>query len=142
MAEAQKKYDESMKEFQAFMDDKSQSDEAIGKKIEGLINEKINRQEKIEDLQGEIGLMESRIVDKDEEIALRTQAATNLQMATAQYARQVTDLRREIFRIERRRFTIYVAKNGRCWHSCDDGRCLRHAQQVRSLEACSACTGS
>ena len=141
LAEAKKKYEDGLKEFQTFMDSKGEDEGNLMKRFEALIDEKCQLQEKVEDLQGELGTMEARIFDKDEEIAWRAQSMTNLQMATATYQRQVNDLRREIFRVERQRFTIHVARNGRCWHSSTDCHCIRQSSGVRSLEACTHCTG-
>ena len=141
LAEANKKHEEIMKEMNGLMDAQNDGVAHTHKTVQDLFRERELLQEKVEDLQGEIGLMESRIFDKDEEIAFRTQAMNNLQTAAATYSRQVNDLRRELGRVQHNRFTIYVSRTGHSWHASQDCQYIRQSTGVRVLEACTACTG-
>ena len=140
LAEQKKQHDAIVKEMSGLLDAQFDNSQTTHTSIQKLIRERELLQEKVEDLQGEIGLMESRIFDKDEEIAFRAQAMTNLQTAAATYARQVNDLRRDLSRVEHSRFTIYVSRTGHSWHSTADCQYLRGSYGVRTLEACAACT--
>lgn len=141
LVEDKKKHDEIMREMSGLMDAQHDGTVSTHKTLQELFRERELLQEKVEDLQGQVGLMESRIFDKDEELAFRAQAMNNLQTAAATYARQVNDLRRDLSRGQHNRFTIYVSRTGHAWHASADCQYLRQSRGVRTLEACTACTG-
>ena len=127
LVEDKKKHDEIMREMSGLMDAQHDGTVSTHKTLQELFREREQLQEKVEDLQGQVGLMESRIFNKDEELAFRAQAMNNLQTAAA--------------RVQHNRFTIYVSRTGHAWHASADCQYLRQSRGVRTLEACTACTG-